>query len=167
VTGVHKEVMMRQISVFAIFVAIAFGCGHADKTNDPSLHFVPLAKSKWQLQTPVAIQKIDRELKGYICSDEYEEAFRQGKADRSAFGLQFPITAVLPKGTTISIESLINRGGDIGGYYVEFSVVGDNIAEKVEAPDEFFMPNDFLSPNMSFPRTWKINDKVLGPLILK
>ena len=148
----HKAIL---VAVVAYAVLLA-GCEEQNVTTVPAYHFAAVAGTTWKTRVPVVLEPGPR---GMICTEEYASSFAAGKADRRALGGN--VTDVLPTGTLIRIDSLINNGGSLGGQRVEVTVQsGKRAGTQFVAPHELFMPNQFLG-GPDEPATWAVNPKVL------
>ena len=138
-------------------LGILAGCG-GDVTNDPAYHFASMAGSRWKLKTPIALG--GKGSSDNICTERYASEFAAGTADLGKFSgsAEFPVVGILPSGTIVRVDRLEHRGGDFGGYYVTLVVeTGKYTGKTIVAPEQLFIPNEFMDVHKAPTKTWAVN----------
>ena len=155
---------MRLLFFMLFTMVIACGCkqGNQNVTKDPAYKFATMAGTMWRLKTPIALEHINPTDVGWgrVCSEDYAREFAAGKADPKKFA--FSIVGIVPSGTTFQINGLRTGDAEMGGVFVIITFQnGKYKGNVIEAPEELFLPNDYLTPGKSCPRTWAVNPENL------
>lgn len=139
-----------------------FGCGEEDVSK--SSNFAKIAKTTRKTKISIALTKDENMAKGRECPADFEQAFNRNAADRAVVDPQHTIIAVLPAGTIIQIERLVQLTTTEGGIYVDISVsAGPNSGLHFKAPISLFVPNIYLHPGdpSNTHDTWEVSEDKL------
>ena len=140
---------LKRIIVYIAFILSILFINACTEDVSKNRNFSKFAGTIWKTKVPIAIPSSGTDVASRECTVEYEQAFAKGTANRNYFDGKNLAEAILPIGTVVRVERLLQIVSEEGGLYVEMSIEsGVNKGKKFRAPDSLFAPNRFLHPEV-------------------
>lgn len=134
-----------------------------DVTFDPHYGFAPIAGTVWKTRAELAVIESDN-LRLQQMGSLTRELYRKALADPKFRDGGQRVLAILPPGTRVRIERLVDIRGSLGLKIVHGSLLDSPFAGKdMTISDALFLENDITSPGRSLPRRWEVSPEFLEP----
>jgi hypothetical protein len=147
---------MYKFQYVILLCLLALLLGGCDHDVSSGYNFSTFAGTIWKTKVPVALIQEGNVVVGNDCTQKDELSFAGGPAYWQEYDGLYRIAAILPPGTSIRIDRLMEKGNDAGGLYVEATVQsGPEKGKVIRASRRLFAYNSFLNPgDRAAPDTW-------------